>query len=64
MCRPSSVCNSGMGIKYFGEIGLGVLNELLQLGDLAHFFVCKDLILPVPIDRDACRVITTVFETG
>jgi hypothetical protein len=64
VCRPSGVCNSSMRIKCFGEIGLGFLDKLLQLSNLAYFFVRKDLVFPVPIDRDARRIISTVFETG
>jgi len=64
MCCPSSVRNASMRIKYFGEIWLRLLNELLQLGDFAHFFVSKDFIFLVSVDRDASRIVTTVFKAG
>ena len=64
MGRPSGVCDAGMRIEYLAQIGLGLLDELLQLGNLANFLVCKDFIFLVSINRDACRIIATVFETG
>jgi hypothetical protein len=61
---PSGVCNTGVVVKDLGEIGLLLLNELLQLGDLANLLVGEDLVLLVAIDGNTRGVVTAVFETG
>jgi hypothetical protein len=60
---PAGVCNTAVRIEDLLEIWLGLLNELLQLGNLANLLVCEDLILLVSINTKTCRIITTVFET-
>jgi hypothetical protein len=47
---PTSVCNTAMCVKDLCEIGLLLLDELLQLGDLADLLEGKDLISLVSVD--------------
>lgn len=61
---PSGVCNTGVVVEDLGEVGLLLLDELLELGDLAYLLVGKDLVLLVAIDGDTCRIVAAVFETG
>lgn len=61
---PSGVCDTGVVVEDLGEVGLLLLNELLQLGDLANLLVREDLVLLVAIDGDTCRVVAAVLETG
>jgi len=61
---PSGVCNTGVVVKDLGHVGLLLLDELLQLGDLANLLVGKDLVLLVAIDGNTGGVVATVFETG
>jgi hypothetical protein len=58
------VCNTGVVVKDLCEVGLLLLDELLQLGDLANLLVGKDLVLLVAIDGDTGGVVAAVFETG
>jgi len=48
--RPSSVCNTGMGVKDFCEIWFLLLDELLELCDFAHLFECENLVSLVTVD--------------
>jgi hypothetical protein len=41
-----------------------ILNEFLQLGNLADFLESKDLILLVTVDCQTGGVISSVFKTG
>ena len=43
---------------------MGLVDELLQLGHLAHLFVGKDLVLLVAIDSYTSGVVATVLEAG
>ena len=61
---PSGVCNTGVVVEDLCEIGLLLLDELLQLGDLADLLVGEDLILLVAIDGNTGGVVAAVFETG
>lgn len=61
---PTSVRNTGVGLKGLGHVGLGLRNELFQFGDLAHFLECADLILLVTIHGHTGRVVATVFQSG
>jgi hypothetical protein len=61
---PSGVCNTGVRVEDLGEIWLLVLNELLQLCDLADLLECKDLILLVAINSKTSGVVAAVFESG
>ena len=47
---PSGVCNTGVRVEDLGEIWLLLLNELLQLCDLADLLERKDLVLLVAIN--------------
>lgn len=59
---PSGVGDTGMRVEDLCEIGLLLLDELPQLGDLADLLEGKDLVLLVSIDGQTCRVVATVFE--
>lgn len=48
---PTSVGNAGVCVKDFCEVGLLVLDELLQLGDLADLLESKHFISLVSVDR-------------
>jgi hypothetical protein len=64
VCCPPRVGNAGMRVENLGEVGLGLLDELLQLGYLAHLLEGKNLVLLVSIDGETGRIVTTVLETG
>jgi hypothetical protein len=49
--RPPGVSDTGMAIEDLGEVGLGLLDELLELGDLANLLEREDLVLLVAINR-------------
>lgn len=59
---PSRVSNSGVVIEDLCEVWLLLLDQLLELGDLANLFEGEDLPLLVAIDGQACRVVASVFE--
>ena len=61
---PSGVCNTGVVVKDLGHVGLLLLDELLQLGDLANLLEGKDLVLLVAIDGNTGGVVAAVLETG
>jgi len=61
---PTSVRNAGVGLESLGHVGLGLGDELLQFGDLAHFLECADLILLVTVDSHTGRVVAAVFQSG
>jgi hypothetical protein len=61
---PAGVCDTSVRIEDLGQIGLGLLNELLELDHLANLLVSKHLILLVSVDSETGRVIATVFEAG
>lgn len=48
---PTSVGNTGMCVKDLCEVGLLVLDELLQLGDLANLLESEHFISLVSVDR-------------
>ena len=64
MGSPPGVCDTGVRVKDLGEVGLGLLNQSLELGNLADLLEGKDLLLLVAIDGKTGRVVTTVLETG
>ena len=47
---PTSVCNTGVCVKNLCEVGLLLLDELLQLGHLANLLESEDLISLVAVD--------------
>jgi hypothetical protein len=47
---PTSVGNTAMCVKDLCEIGLLLLDELLQLGDLADLLEGKDFVSLVSVD--------------
>ena len=58
---PAGVSNASVRVKDLCHVGLALLNELLELGDLANLLESKDLILLVPVDRETSRVVATIF---
>lgn len=63
MGGPASVRDTSVGLKGLRHVGLALGDKLLQLGDLAHFLECADLILLVTIHSHTGRVITTVLQS-
>lgn len=63
MCSPSGVRDSRMRNKGDIEIGLGVLNELLEHGNFSDFLERKNLALLVSVNCYTCRIIATVLKT-
>jgi hypothetical protein len=51
-------------IKDLSQVGLLILDQLLQLGNFADLLEGKDLVLLVTIYSQTSRVIATVFESG
>ena len=64
MSCPSGVCNTGVGIEDLCEIWLLVLDELLQLCNLANFLERKYFILLITIHGETCRIVSSIFESG
>jgi hypothetical protein len=60
---PSCVCNASVRIEDLSQVGLLLLDELLQLGNLAHFLEGKDLILLVSIYGQTGRVVATILQS-
>lgn len=61
---PASVGDTGVGLEGLAHVGLTLLNELLELGHLAHFLECKDFIFLVAVDGHTGGIIATVLESG
>lgn len=61
MGGPSGVGDASMRVKHLVEVGLGLIDELSQLGHLAHLLEGKDLILLVAIDGQTGRVIAAIL---
>ena len=57
VCGPSCVCNTSVRVKDLGQVWLFLVDELLEFGNLPNLFVCKHLVLFVPIDSKASRVL-------
>ena len=60
---PSGVCNTGVRVEDLGQIWLLLLNEFLQLYDLANLLESKNLVLLVAINSKTSGVVATVFES-
>ena len=61
---PSGVCNASVRVKDLSEVWFALLNQLLQLGDLADLLEEKHLSGLVAIDTYSRRVVATVFLAG
>lgn len=61
---PAGVCNTGVRVEDLGLVKLGLVDQLPQLGHLAHLFEGKDFLLLVAIDGKTGRVVAAVLETG
>ena len=61
---PSGVCNTGVRVEDLGQVGLLLLDQSLELDNLADLLEGKDLVLLVTVYSQAGRVIATVFEPG
>lgn len=55
--------NAGVGVKDLVHVGLVLLDELLQLVDLADLLEGEDFTAAVAVDGQTRGVIATVFET-
>lgn len=64
MGGPTSVRDTGVGLEGLAHVGVAGLNELLELGNLAHFLECKDFILLVAVDGHTGGIIAAVLESG
>jgi hypothetical protein len=58
------VCNAGVRVEDLGQVWLLLLDQGLQLGDLADLLEGENLILLVTIYGQTGRVVATVFEAG
>lgn len=58
---PSGVGDSDVRLKGLGEVRLGGIDELLELGHLADLLEGEDLVLLVAVDCYAGRVVATVL---
>lgn len=47
---PTSVCDTNVGIEDLCEVWLLLLDELLELCDLANFLECENLVSLVSVD--------------
>lgn len=50
MGGPSGVGNAGVGVKDLVKIDIGLVDELLELGNLAHLLEGENLVLLVTVD--------------
>lgn len=64
MGGPTGVCDAGVGVEGLGQVEVGLVDQLPQLGHLADLLEGKDLVLLVAIDGKAGRIVATVLETG
>lgn len=61
---PSGVCNTGVRVEDLGEVWLLLLDQGLQLGDLADLLEGKDLILLISVYGETRRIVATVLQPG
>lgn len=64
MGGPTRVGNAAVRIKDLGQIELGLVDQFLQLRNLADLLEGIHLLLLVAIDSKAGRVVAAVLETG
>ena len=62
MGGPSRVRNAGVRVEDLGEIGLLLIDQALELGDLAHLLEGQNAVLLVAIDSQTGRVVATVLK--
>lgn len=60
---PACVSNTGVRLKSLGQVRLAFIDKLLQLRNLADFFVGSHFFLLVAVNGKSGRVITTVLES-
>lgn len=58
---PSSMGDTGMGVENLGEVWFGLLDELLELSNLADLLESEHLVLLVAVDSYTSRVISTIL---
>lgn len=64
MSGPTSVRNTSMRFKGFGQVRLALINKLSKLSNLAHFLESTNFILLIAIYGKTRRVVASVFKTG
>lgn len=62
MRRPASMGNAGMTVEDLVHVRLNLLDELIELRDLADFFESEDFILLVSFNGESCGVIASIFQ--
>lgn len=55
--------DTSVRVKKLGHVRVLFFDELLELGNLAYFFECKDFIFLITVDSQTCRVISSIFQT-
>lgn len=60
---PTGVRDTSMRLEGLGHVVFALLDEFLQLGNLANFLESTDFILLVAIHSHAGRVIATVLQS-
>ena len=63
VCGPPRVCDAAVRVEGLGQVDIGLVNELLELGHLANLLERKDLLLLVAVDGETGRVVPAVLET-
>jgi len=58
---PASVGNASVGIKDFLQVDVGLINKLLELGNLSDLLEGKHFVLLVSVNGKASRVVATVL---
>lgn len=61
--RPPRVGDAGVRVEHLGRVDARVVDELLELGNLAYFLEREHLVLLVAVDGQAGRVVPSVLET-
>ena len=64
MGGPACVGDAAMRIEHLRQVQLGLVDELLELGHLAHLLEGEHLMLLVAIDSKARRVVPAIFQAG
>lgn len=61
---PSGVCNASVRVEDLGQVWLLILDQLLELCDLAHLLEGEHFVFLVSIYGQTSRIVATVFESG